>query len=204
MCVRVLCALKGLSLVCTLEVLFNVGLLSISVKRLMREVSRNLERSGWCRPVSEERRCFPFHNYSTSVVAVFAFFSLSLKCFVTTCTGLRSASDQHDPLSASVPSSLRSIYCTSGNAAELDDVAPGRSQRATATHSDSVHTSRGGRWENAVYQNSIMSYTVRYSDLFCVYGFDVMKVTEHRITDTSRGIRNDLGADSTAGGEFFF
>lgn len=45
------CALKGLSLARTLEVLFNVGLLSISVKLLTREVSKSPERSGRRRPV---------------------------------------------------------------------------------------------------------------------------------------------------------
>lgn len=112
----------------------------------MREV-RRLELGGWCRRVFGG---FPFHNYSTrqrrALSSPCLLFSLSLKHFVTTCAGLRSAADQHDPLSASVPLSLRSIYCTSGNAAELNDVAPGRSPiqaTTTAIHSDSVHTSRG-------------------------------------------------------------
>lgn len=160
-------------------------------------------------PCFRRKRCFPFHNYSTrqrrALLSPCLLFSLSLKCFVTTCAGLRSAADQHDPLSASAPLSLRSIYCTSGNAAELDHVAPGRSQRQSGRRRRHIQipcTRAGGRWENAAYQNSIMLYTVRYSYLFCVYGFDVMKVIEHKITDTSRGIRSDLGADSAADGEF--
>lgn len=81
--------------------------------------------------------------------------------------------------------------------------APGRSQHQSAqrpTHSDSVRAHAGDRRCSAPH--SITSDICEIFILFCVCGYKVMKVIEHKITDTSHQIGIDLGADSTTDTEF--
>lgn len=169
----------------------------------MGEVSRGVCFKGNGRFTSEPLALFQ-KQWHRAILQLCLLFYYLHECFITTCTRSRSAANQHDPLSLSILLSLESIYCTSGNAAELDEVTV-----HPCAHSSSV---RGGQhiWipcthtreiEDAVHQIPLCSVFVRYSYYFASV-YKVMKVIEHKITDTSYQNGNDLKADSTTDTEF--
>lgn len=90
---------------------------------------------------------------SSHIAAVFALFHYLHECFITTCTRSQSAANQHDPLSLSTLLSLESIYCTSGNAAELDEVTVHPGAHGTNLRKGqhipilSAHIWAGGGWK---------------------------------------------------------
>lgn len=143
---------------------------------------------------------------SRAVLQLCLLFHYLHECFITARTRLRSAANQHDPLSLSILLSLESIYCTSGNAAELDEVAahPGAhsTDRRRGQHIPIPCAHMREMQGRCSVPHSITWDICEVFILFCVCGYKVMKVIEHKITDTSHQIGNDLGADSTTDTEF--
>lgn len=166
------------------------------LKHLMGEVSRSLKATEW--PVSKETGIsLPSRLSAPSRIAAVFAFSLSPRVFHNSTHKVTECSQPTWSTLTKYTLVFRKhlLHQWKCSWAGWGGCAPGRSQHQSAqrpTHSDSVRAHAGDR--RCSVPHSIPSDICEVFILFCVCGY---KVIEHKITDTSHQIGNDLGADST-------